>query len=101
LLADNLLSGFLSICLNGPTTLLGATAPTAGPTLTLYPNPSHGQVLLTLPGFALTAQVLDALGRVVRTVFVAGTNASLDAAGLAPGVYAVRGAGQVGRLIVN
>ncbi|GAB5534961.1 MAG: hypothetical protein Rubg2KO_12100 [Rubricoccaceae bacterium] len=62
------------------------------------PNPAHGQVRvpLTLEGTAyVRADVLDALGRVVTTLFDGALEAeehlfTLDTEGLAPGVYIIR-----------
>jgi len=82
----------------GPLTTTAATAPAA---LTAYPNPATGRVLLTLPPAAPAAELLDALGRVVRTAPAQAGTATLDVAGLAPGLYVVRAAGQVARLVVE
>ncbi|WP_201982254.1 M1 family aminopeptidase [Hymenobacter rubidus] len=68
-----------------------AVRPTAGtsPLLTLYPNPCHDQLQLTaLPATNLTAEVLDATGRVVMRQSMAAPQ--LDTHALAPGLYYLR-----------
>lgn len=80
--------------------------------LEIYPNPATSRVSLRLPGATSTRpasiEVLDALGRSVRHLTAAvgdATPATLELAGLAPGLYAVRVAtaeGQfLGRLVVE
>jgi len=63
----------------------------------LYPNPATDQltVLLPPPTTATVVEVLDALGRVVRTAVPVGPSAQMDVAALPAGVYHVRVAGQV------
>ncbi|PJJ54563.1 PQQ-dependent sugar dehydrogenase [Hymenobacter chitinivorans] len=63
--------------------------------LSVWPNPAQGSVTLRLPTAATApgqATVLDALGRVARTMsFGAGqADMQLNIAGLTPGIYAVR-----------
>ena len=50
---------------------------------------------------AAPVELLDRLGRVVRTLVVREGFTRLDIAGLAPGLYVVRLAGQVQRLVVE
>jgi len=77
----------------------GATLATAPPAalagLSLAPNPAHGTAQVRIPAVPGTAQatltLLDALGRVARRQPAAtGATATLDLAGLAPGVYVLR-----------
>jgi hypothetical protein len=73
---------------------LSSSAPTAGSAmLTLAPNPATATTVLTLPASAAPrpVQVFDMLGRVVRTQLVAAhaTAATLNVAGLKPGIYLV------------
>ena len=67
--------------------------------LTLAPNPATDQIsLYNLPVPQATADVFDALGRVVRRQTVDATNPSLPTAGWAPGLYLLRltdGSGQL------
>ena len=77
-----------------------ATRPAARPlgTLELFPNPAAETVQVRLPGAAgstaapATLELLDNLGRVVRTRVVVLSNgaATLDLRGLPAGLYAVR-----------
>jgi hypothetical protein len=91
----------LSVRLNGGSAPL-ATAPSTAPAaLTAAPNPATGRVALTLPPAATAAELLDALGRPVRRVSAVAGAATLDVAGLTPGLYLVRAAGQVARLVVE
>lgn len=70
------------------------------PAFTLTPNPAHTTVQLT-GAPAPTAALLDALGRMVRTVATPAGTASLDVRGLAPGVYTVRAGAAVCRLVIE
>ncbi len=70
--------------------LLSTTAVAEQAALTLYPNPAHGTALVRVAASSKLA-LLDGLGRVVRTAAVpAGATYTLDLAGLAPGIYALR-----------
>ena len=85
----------------GPT---GLSPSAASYLLALYPNPAHDELLLTvgpLPAGAAPAQLLDALGRVVRTTTVREGVTRLSLHGLTPGVYTVRLAGSHYRVVVN
>ena len=74
--------------------------------VTLYPNPAHGTFTVLLPAAATTtgvqAELLNPLGQVVRRQAAApsatGARLTVDAAGLAGGVYTLRL--QVGRTTV-
>ena len=69
--------------------------------LTLWPNPAHHTVqVVQVSGAPLDApvQVLDALGRLVRTGAPATT---LSVVGLAPGVYTVRAGVGTARLVIE
>ena len=83
-----------------------ATVPAAlAQQVALYPNPARSQVTLELPlGLSrqpVTATLLDALGRVVRTqVLPAGsTSHTLPLAELASGVYALRLTTDLGQVV--
>ncbi|MDB5269615.1 MAG: hypothetical protein JWP58_2655 [Hymenobacter sp.] len=83
-----------------------ATRPTpAPPALACYPNPAHAAATLRLPAAteARSVQVLDALGRPVRTYALPAhaPTALLDLTGLAPGLYGVRCGAASGRLVVE
>lgn len=67
--------------------------------LRLHPNPARERV--TLSGASGTVQLLDALGRVVRTTPVERAHPSLDLRGVPAGVYLVRSGTQVRRLVVE
>ncbi|HYE78573.1 MAG TPA: T9SS type A sorting domain-containing protein, partial [bacterium] len=74
--------------------------------LALYPNPAAGQVRVTLdaPGVVETrVEVLDGLGRIVRTGVVAAGQREMmvPLAGLPAGIYSVRVGVMVGRLVVE
>jgi sarcosine oxidase gamma subunit len=101
LLTANAGSGSVSVRLNRPTSPLATSRAAAGAALVVVPNPATGRVQLTLPPTAPSAELLDALGRLVRTVPATAGVATLDVAGLAPGLYLVRAAGQVARLVVE
>ncbi|WP_210518184.1 FG-GAP-like repeat-containing protein [Hymenobacter terricola] len=91
----NFNAGTASVRLNGGTGPLATAPGTAPAVLAAYPNPATGRVTLALPPAATRAELLDALGRVVRSVPAQAGAATLDVAGLAPGLYVVRAAGQV------
>lgn len=96
--------------LNDGATALAAT-PSATPTeLGVVPNPAHAATTVLLPPGAATADakltLLDTRGQVVRTqVARAGMAATLDLAGVTPGLYLVRmqagAARAVRRLVVE
>jgi hypothetical protein len=91
--------GFLASLTDATPTAIAA--PIKSCALAAYPNPATGRVQLVLPPGAVRADVLDARGRVMSAVLAPTGNAVLDVAGLPPGVYAVRAAGQVVRLLVE
>lgn len=79
---------------------VGLVAALTMPNFYLLPNPAHERAaLIGLPAGAPTVQVLDALGRVVRTQ--PASAATLDLRGLAPGVYVVRAGAAARRLVVE
>lgn len=85
---------------------LTAARPTAeAAALALAPNPTTGETLLTLPSAATArpVQVLDALGRQVRTAMLPAHAATvlLDMAALPAGVYVVRCGMAAARLAVQ
>jgi hypothetical protein len=68
---------------------LAVRATASAPLLTLYPNPCHDQLQLTsLPGSHVTAEVLDATGRLVMRQAL--QTPQLDTHALAPGLYYLR-----------
>jgi hypothetical protein len=95
-------AGFIAGLAGG--VLSNAQAATAA-ALTLAPNPATATTLLTLPTAAAPrqVQVLDALGRAVRSQLVAAhaTSATLDVAGLKPGLYLVSCEAHTQRLVVE
>jgi hypothetical protein len=91
---------------NGPESLSPvravAVATGAAARLRVWPNPTAGTVTVAglVPGQPV--QVLDLTGRVRLTATQAGSGAlQLELAGLAPGIYVVRGNGSAVRLIVK
>ena len=86
--------------------LVLAIAPAAlAQQVTLYPNPAKTQVAIELPlslgRQPLTASLLDALGRVVRTqqLPAGGATHSVALAGTAPGVYSLRLTTELGTVV--
>jgi hypothetical protein len=82
------------------------TAPTPAEVFTLAPNPATTQVRLTWPAATAaprTVQLLDGLGREVRRLGLPAhaTSATLDVAGLAPGLYVLRCGAAAGKLVVE
>ena len=70
------------------------------PPLSLAPNPATDQIsIYNLPVPQATADVFDALGRVVLHQSVEATNTSLFTAALAPGLYLLRLADESGHLV--
>ena len=73
--------------------------------LALAPNPATGTTRLTLPAAAAprVVEVRDVLGRAVRSHSVAAhaTSATLDVAGLQPGIYLISCESQTQRLVVE
>jgi hypothetical protein len=86
---------------NGGTGPLAAAPAAAPATLACYPNPATNWVQLRLPPGAAHAELLDALGRTVRTAPARAGTAILHVAGLSAGLYLVRAAGQTARLVVE
>jgi lysophospholipase L1-like esterase len=71
-----------------------------GTQLEMYPNPAHQTVVLegTAGG---TAQLLDGLGRVLRTVSLPDGHATINLTGVTPGLYLVRVGATTKRLMVE
>ncbi|WP_210520328.1 T9SS type A sorting domain-containing protein [Hymenobacter terricola] len=73
--------------------------------ISLYPNPAHHSVVLTLPAAAVArpVQLIDALGRTIRTLALPAnaTEATLDLTGLSTGMYVVRCGLAAERLVVE
>ncbi|NNF04134.1 MAG: T9SS type A sorting domain-containing protein [Rhodothermales bacterium] len=60
---------------------------------TVFPNPVRGTATILLsgtPSSPVSLELVDMLGRTVRTMSVAGDRAEMDVSGLASGVYVVR-----------
>ena len=72
----------------GTYTPLATARPTAAD-LTLVPNPAHDAFTVTLPAGLLPtqAELLNALGQVVRRPAVGGASFRVETSGLAPGLY--------------
>ena len=89
--------------------ILSKNAQTSSGSLSIYPNPSNGQVTLELDSEATTTEsprILDASGRLIsESLFFcepAGRAFSvISTAGMAPGVYYVHWGDQVERLVVR
>ncbi|HET9503536.1 MAG TPA: T9SS type A sorting domain-containing protein [Hymenobacter sp.] len=95
--AQALISGRFRLLFRPATAL--ATAPAfAAEGVSIYPNPAHERFTVVLPGLGqastVRAELLNSLGQVVRRQTAAlpatGTQLSVDAAGLAAGVYTLR-----------
>lgn len=87
-------------------TVLTTRPATAAAALACFPNPARTTATLRLPAPAsepLSVLLADALGREVRrqTLPARATAATLDVAGLAPGLYVVRCGTATGRLVVE
>ncbi|GAB3575079.1 hypothetical protein GCM10027345_09890 [Hymenobacter daeguensis] len=89
--ASNLLNA-ASVLLNTGTYTPLATAPTAAAEVALYPNPAHDTFRVQLPaGLVPTqAELLDALGQVVRRPAIGSSSFRVETSGLAPGLYTLR-----------
>ena len=95
----------IGVLLNTGTYVPLATARPAAAAVAVYPNPARNGCTVQLPdGLAPTrAELLNALGQVVRRPAVAGPRFPFETAGLAPGVYSLRlhtGAGTVAQRVV-
>ncbi|ALW86078.1 hypothetical protein AUC43_13845 [Hymenobacter sedentarius] len=81
-------------------TLLANRAGTSVIPLSLYPNPCRDQLQLSaLPAARLTAEALDATGRVVLRQVVVAQQPTLYTHALAPGLYHLRLLGAQGELL--
>ena len=83
----------VGVFFNTGTYLAAAPALTAA-AVSLYPNPAHDGFAVQLPaawGAApVQAELLNALGQVVRRLRLAGSPARVETSGLAPGLYTLR-----------
>jgi hypothetical protein len=81
-----------------PATALATVPALSADVVGVYPNPAHERFTVTLPGLSqattVQAELLNSLGQVVRRQSAAlpatGTQFTLEAAGLATGVYTLR-----------
>jgi hypothetical protein len=81
-----------------PATALATTASLPAESVSVYPNPARERFTVVLPGLAqastVRAELLNGLGQVVRRQTAAlpatGTQLTIEAAGLAAGVYTLR-----------
>lgn len=88
---------------NGGTGVLATQPSTLPSALRIFPNPTAGLPHVEVSGSPTAEQVvlLDALGRVLQTVPLQAQTATLDVAGLSPGLYVIRVGLQIGRLLVE
>ena len=92
IVVPNSIGNSVSVLLNtGTYTPLATARPTAAD-LTLAPNPAHDAFTVTLPAGLLPtqAELLNALGQVVRRPAVGGASFRVETSGLAPGLYTLR-----------
>ena len=101
LLTADQVDNTVGVRFNQPGGPLATTFGTVPAMLTATPNPATGQVRLTLPPAATSAELLDALGRSVRQVPAPAGTATLDVTGLPPGLYLLHAAGRTARLVVE
>jgi hypothetical protein len=105
MVTTNFLDNTVGVWFNtGTYTPLATTRPTAAD-IALYPNPAHASFTVQLPpAFGpAQAELLNALGQVVRRPAAAGPSFSVATDGLAPGIYTLRlvsGAGTLARRVV-
>lgn len=88
-------NGCASVASAGQAIVLATTSAALAAQVQLHPNPTQGEVTLSLPGVvsaqAIRVQVLNALGQEVPArATITSTSIQLDLAGLPTGVYAVR-----------
>jgi para-nitrobenzyl esterase len=89
---------FLRPVLRQAGSVLASRSAAARPTVQAYPNPAHDAVQLLLPADwpqLGEAEMLDAIGRVVRRFRPQAQTAQVARGTLPPGLYSVRFAGQV------
>ncbi|MDO7850968.1 T9SS type A sorting domain-containing protein [Hymenobacter convexus] len=82
----------VTVLLNTGTYTPLAARPTAAPDVALAPNPAHDAFAVTLPAgtTATQAELVNALGQVVRRPAGAGPSFVVETGGLAPGIYTLR-----------
>ena len=89
------------------TPLAAAPSPPPAANVSLFPNPAHGAFIVQLPAAlaASQAELLNALGQVVRRPATGGARFAVETSGLAPGVYTLRlqagGAALARRVVVE
>ena len=71
------------------------------PTISLYPNPAHGSVRVSVDADVKNITLLDATGRTVRTAKATDGTADLQLDELPAGVYTVRAGSANQRLVVE
>ncbi|MDQ2771448.1 MAG: T9SS type A sorting domain-containing protein [Bacteroidota bacterium] len=92
IVAANYNNGTVGVLLNTGTYTPLATVQAAGPGFSLAPNPAHDAFTVQLPPgtTAGPAELLNALGQVVRRPAAAGAGFTVETAGLPPGLYTLR-----------
>lgn len=104
--ANNTASSIGILLNTGTYTPLATARPTAAD-ITLAPNPAHGAFIVQLPTSLLptSAELLNALGQVVRRPAVGAGSFTVATSGLAPGIYTLRllagGAALARRVVVE
>ncbi len=94
--------GRFAVEFNGGRVLGTPAGSVARTRLMLFPNPAHDAVRVVGAAAGQRVQILDGVGRVVRTAMAgAELTTLLPLTGLAPGVYVVRSGAQARRLVVE
>lgn len=92
----------LALQLNGGTGILATLPGALTPAVSVQPNPARGLVRLNVPATVSTVQLLDPLGRVMRTLATPlGGDLRLDVSNLSPGIYFVRAGDATTRFMVE
>jgi hypothetical protein len=89
----NFATNAVGVLINTGTYTPLATRRTVSADINLFPNPAYGAFTVQLPGAlgpCASAELLNALGQVVRRPAMAGPRFAVETAGLAPGVYTLR-----------
>jgi len=79
---------------------LMSVLPEAAPRFTCWPNPTTGALHIASP-HAVTAQLYDAQGRLVRTLSLPAGQTTVDLSGLTAGTYVLRAGAVTRRLVVR